>query len=91
MLLRFYCSSEKIPSAIGYNDGIEDVMYLLWLISQSGIEVEIIDTTRMSAQAIQAAYENAQIPSIAKKLSIRRVFGSKNRSSFKFGKESFGA
>ncbi len=87
MILRLYCSSKHIPSGISYNNGIEEVMYLLWLVNQSGTDVEIIDTTRMSAQAVQAAYENAQIPSIAKKLSIRRVFGSKTRSGFQFGKE----
>jgi hypothetical protein len=85
MRLRLYCSSD--PSFVGLNEGIEDVMYLLWLISQGGILVEVFDTSRMSAQAIQAAYGHAQIPSIAKKLSIRRLYGSKTKSGYKFGKQ----
>jgi hypothetical protein len=86
-MLRLYCSSEKIPSAVSFNNGIEYVMYLLWLVSQKGVGVEIMDTARMSDNDVQAAYKSAQIPSIAKKLSIRRIFGTKHESGHKFGRE----
>ena len=88
MRLKLYCSSEHIPhTSFPGNRYFYNVMYMLWLLSKRGITTEIIDTVSLTAQELHEAYSGAILPSISKKHAIRRIFGSKARSGFRFGKE----
>ncbi|MFC2003438.1 hypothetical protein ACFLV4_05800 [Chloroflexota bacterium] len=61
-------------------------MNLLWLLEKRGITNEIIDTDSLSEGQIQKAYLDAVVPSVFKKFGIRRVFGSRRRSGWLFGR-----
>jgi hypothetical protein len=95
MKLKLYCSGiyplvEKFRSTIDIgkiNEGFEEVMYILWLLKHRGHEVEIVDVDSITEAELKKAYEEAMIPAIAKKCPIRRIFGSKVRSGYRFGKE----
>ena len=97
MLLKLYCNSEHEPVqkwsdscrsfAPLYNEGFKEVMYLLWLLNKRGISTEIIDTTSLPQCELKRAYEEAIFPAIARKYQIRKIFGTKHISGFRFGKE----
>ncbi|MFC1897810.1 hypothetical protein ACFLX8_04530 [Chloroflexota bacterium] len=82
--LKLYCSSEHVPVQA---EGFSEVIYLLWILGRKGISNEIIDTSCITREEIKEVYSEAFCASISKKLAIRKIFGSKNRSGFRFGRE----
>ena len=86
MLLRLYCSSQHMPRKCKANKGFPLVMYLLWLLKQRGITIEIVDTATLSDEDVEVAYNEAVVPSVTRKHKIREVLGTKRRSAIRFGK-----
>lgn len=87
MLLKLYCSSVFIPSSDFANEGFKEVMYLLWFLQKRGVDYEIVDTSTLTDHELEQMYAEVISLSVSKKFSIRRAFGTKRRSGFKFGRE----
>jgi len=87
MILKLYQSANNQPIDVPANRGFHEVMNILWLLKKRGINNEVIDTDSLPEEDIQKAYQDAVIPSVYKKFGIRRVFGSRRRSGWLFGKE----
>ena len=87
MILKLYHSSQHHPPDIPPNEGFGEVMNLLWLLEKRGVSSQITDTDSLSAEEIQRVYSDAVVPSVFKKFGIRRVFGSRRRSGWSFGRE----
>ncbi|MFC1902845.1 hypothetical protein ACFLX4_02095 [Chloroflexota bacterium] len=69
------------------NVGFSVVMYQLWVLNKKDIPTEIVDVNCMPEEQIQNAYAEAIQLAVSRKFMIRRVFGTKHRSGFRFGKE----
>jgi len=67
------------------NEGIEQVMDLLQEARRRGIEVEIVDARSLSQEDLAEAYNHAVLPSVWKRVGIRRVFGTRRSSATFFG------
>jgi hypothetical protein len=97
MVLRLYCSSKHIPDQDEEgrtwpilqlcNKWFNLVMYMLWLLKNNGVDVEIIDTSKLSERARKKVYDTVIPLAAARKYSIRRVFGTKHQSGIRFGVE----
>lgn len=86
MQLRLYYSANHQLLDVPSNKNFPEVMNLLRLLKPRGISNEIIDTDLLSEEEIHRAYTDAVVPSVFKKFGIRRVFGSRRRSGWFFGK-----
>jgi len=87
MKVKLYYSTEQHPFGDPANQGFDEVMALLTLLEKQGIGCERIDTSKLSDEEIYEAYAKAWIPSVFKKLGIRRIFGTRRRSGCFFGRE----
>jgi hypothetical protein len=56
-------------------------------LEQYGIPCELLDIANKSQDEIYKIYSEAIVPSVMKKVGIRRVFGSKRQSALLFGKQ----
>ena len=86
MILRLYQSTKHRLLDIPCNKDFDNVENLLKLLSRKGITVEIINMDSLSEADTLKAYSDAVMPSVSKKFGIRRVFGSRRRSGWLFGK-----
>ena len=86
MILKLYYSTKHQPLDAPANEGFHEVTNLLWLLEKKGVNHEIIDTDSLSEEEMQEAYLAAVVPSVFKKFGIRRVFGSRRRSGWLFGR-----
>ena len=86
MILRLYRSAKHQPLEVPSNKHFHEVLNLLRLLEKKGVSNEIIDTDSLSEEEIQKAYLDAVVPSVFKKFGIRRVFGSRRRSGWLFGR-----
>ncbi|GBC78033.1 hypothetical protein HRbin08_01519 [bacterium HR08] len=59
------------------NEGFPEVPRLIEEVRQKGIEVEIMDTGKMSEGERREAYEKAAVLAVRKKYRVRQVFGSR--------------
>ena len=58
-----------------------------WSLEKSAsIKSQRVDTAKLSDEELYEVYMQAVIPSVRKKFGIRRVFGSRKRSGYLFGK-----
>lgn len=81
-----YYDPAAILRTLPCNDGIDQALGRLEEFRNQGIDVQLMDTTRMSEQEIQADYIRAIQPSVRKKYTVRQTFGSRNRSGWLFGR-----
>ena len=86
MILRLYQSAKHRFLDIPSNKDFDDVGNLLKLLSRKGINIEIFNMDSLSEADALKAYSHAVVPSVFKKFGIRRVFGSRRRSGWLFGK-----
>ncbi len=86
MILRLYQSTKHRLLDIPCNKDFDNVENLLKLLSRKGITVEIINMDSLSEADTLKAYSDAVMPSVFKKFGIRRVFGSRRRSGWLFGR-----
>jgi len=86
MLLRLYQSSKHQLLDIPCNKDFKDVNNLLGLLNGKGIISEIINMDSLSEEDVLKAYLDAIIPSVFRKFGIRRIFGSRRRSGWLFGR-----
>ena len=56
-------------------------------LEEYGIQHEVLDIAGMTENEIFSIYLGAIVPSVMKKVGIRRVFGSRRQSAFLFGKQ----
>jgi len=84
--LKLYHDPEGGVLGVPENEGIEQVMDLLEEARQRGVEVEMVDARRLSQEDLTGAYGHAVIPSVWKRVGIRRVFGTRRNSAAFFGK-----
>ena len=87
MILKLYHSTKHPPLDVPPNKSVNEVLNLLGLLQKKGVSNEIIDTDSLSEEEIQKVYLAAVVPSVFKKFGIRRVFGSRRRSGWLFGRE----
>ncbi len=87
MILKLYRSTLTRPADVFANKGIDNAANLLKLLARKGIVSEIIDVDSLAEGEVQKVYADAVVPSVSKRLGIRRVFGSRRRSGQFFGKE----
>ncbi len=84
--LVLYYDRAAILREIPCNDGIDKALERLEEFRAQGIDVQVVDTGRMSEQEIQAEYIRAIQPSVLKKYSVRQVFGSLKHAGGLFGR-----
>jgi len=87
MILRLYQSAKHQLLDIPCNKDFKDVEDLLKFLNRKGITIEIINMDSLSEADVLKAYSDAVIPSVFKKFGIRRIFGSRRRSGWLFGRE----
>jgi hypothetical protein len=85
--LRLYYSSVTKPLSDPANDGFGRALEFLRRLEGEGFLCEIVDTIGLSEDVVYKAYADAWLPSVSKKLGIRRVFGTRRRSGCFFGRE----
>jgi hypothetical protein len=81
-----YYNRTAILRDLACNDGIDMVLENLEEFRRQGIDVQVVDTTRMSEQELQSAYIPAIMPSVSKKYRVRRIFGSNRHAGSMFGR-----
>ena len=86
MILRLYQSAEDQFLDIPCNKDFKDVENLLKFLNSKDITIEIINIDSLSEADVLKAYSDAVIPSVFKKFGIRRIFGSRRRSGWLFGR-----
>jgi hypothetical protein len=86
MKIELYCDRTAILREIPCNDGIDKALERLEDFRAQGVDVQIVDTSHMGEQEIQADYIRAILPSVRKKYSVRQIFGSRSRSGWLFGR-----
>lgn len=86
MRLKLYHSTEGQPFGDRANQGFSEAMELLAVLEQQGVTCERVDTSRLSDGEIYEAYATAWMPSVSRKLGIRRIFGTRRRSGCFFGR-----
>ena len=84
--LVLYCDRAAILRGLACNDGIDEVLERLEEFRSRGIDMQVVDTARMSEQEIWADYIRAIQPSVRKKYSVRQTFGSHKHSGSFFGR-----
>jgi hypothetical protein len=84
--LLLYCDRSAILRGLPCNEKIDEVIERLGEFRSRGVDVTVVDTTRMSEREIQDKYLRAVQPSVRKKYSVRQVFGSRSRSGWLFGR-----
>jgi hypothetical protein len=84
--LVLYCDQAAILSGLPCNDGIDKVLGRIEELRSQGLDVQVVDTSKMSEQEIQANYFRAIQPSVRKKYSVRQVFGSLSRPAWLFAR-----
>jgi len=81
-----YCDRAAILRSLPCNDGIDEVLDRLEELRSQGVDVKVVDTTRMTEQEIQSDYIKAIQPSVRRKYAVRQTFGSRGRSGWLFGR-----
>lgn len=84
--LVLYYDRTAILKELPCNAGIDKALERIEEFRSQGIDVRVVDTTRMSEQELWADYSRATEPSIWKKYSVRQIFGSRSRSGWLFGR-----
>lgn len=88
MKLVLHYSGLETPLDVPANRGFDydKIVALLESLRTKGIEYETINSVGLSEEELSEAYLNAIVPSVHKKYRIRRVFGSRRRSGWFFGR-----
>ena len=84
--MKLYHDPEGGALGVPENEGIEQVMDLLEEARRRRIQVEIVDARRLSQEDLTEAYGHAIIPSVWKRVGIRRAFGTRRSSAAFFGR-----
>lgn len=66
---------------------LQKIRKYLAKLKQYEVKHEILDIAKKSLDEVFSIYSEAIVPSVMKKVGIRRVFGSKKQSMFLFGKQ----
>jgi len=87
MNLKLYFDTTIKPINAPANDGFDRALSLLKSLGEKGVEWEMVDTSRLNAEQLMAAYFDCTLrPSICNKYRVSQVFGSRNRSGYLFGR-----
>lgn len=88
MRLVFYYSNLEAPLDVPANKGFDlnEILTLLKSLRSKGIEYETVESSALPEVELSEAYVNAAVPSVYKKYRIRKIFGSRRRSGWLFGK-----
>jgi hypothetical protein len=86
MKIELYCDRAAILRGVPCNEGIDRALERIEELRAQGIDVQVVDTSHMSEQEIQADYIRVIQPSVRKKHSVRQIFGSRGRSGWLFGR-----
>jgi len=88
MRLALYYSSLDTPLDLPANQGfdLDQILRLLNSLRSKGVGYETIDSVAVTKEQISEAYLNAMVPSVYKKYRVRKVFGTRRRSGWLFGK-----
>lgn len=81
MYLKLYHDPQGGALGVPANEGIEEVMNLVEEARRRGIEVEIVDAGKLSQGELMEGYGHAVIPSVWKRIGIRRVFWQRRACS----------
>lgn len=73
-----------MPANRGFR--LEEIRAMLEQLEAGGVQLELVETSALSDEALRKAYAEAIVPSVYKKYRVRRVFGSKRDSGCLFGK-----
>jgi len=87
MLLKLYYAEETTTETVA-NRGFQlnEIRVLMEQLEACGTRVELIDTSSLPDEELYSAYGQAIIPAVHRHYPIRKIFGSKKRSGWLFGK-----
>jgi hypothetical protein len=86
MKIELYCDRTAILREIPCNDGVDKALERLEEFRAQGIDAQVVDTSHMSDEEMQANYFRAIQPTARGKYSVRQIFGSRSRSRWLFGR-----
>lgn len=66
---------------------LNEIRSILEELAARGVQLEMVETSTLSNEALMRAYLEAVMPSVWRKYRVRQVFGSKRHPGRFFGKE----
>jgi len=65
---------------------LDEVHAMLEQLATRGVQLEMVETSTLSDEALMKAYLEAAMPAVWRKYRVRQVFGSKRHRSARLGR-----
>lgn len=87
MRMKLYYRTDSWLEAQANRDfQLGDIRAMLEQLANRGVQLEIVETSALSDEALMKAYLEAAMPAVWRKYRVRQVFGSKRHPGCLFGK-----